>query len=215
MSCRYCGVNHESRDFLRATLLRILDQFETSSQFKEFMSEQNLSSPGLNNLKPDKPNIRKREQEALSTIIEKSGIKSELIGTSKLSEKLSIPVGVPTIIVEQSQTKAGVEVILHRVGFAAEYTVVFLTIENNSINHHDIWVSDYSSLALQGDSEFHVNSRGPNYRSFQRIKYGTKKYGAIKFKKLQYSGPSIIFKFGLNGLKGPSKMTRESWLFEF
>lgn len=37
MQCQFCGVNHDARDFIRATLLHILDQFETSSMFMDLM----------------------------------------------------------------------------------------------------------------------------------------------------------------------------------
>src|SRR5215831_2694573 len=38
MQCQFCGVNHDARDFIRATLLHILDQFETSSMFMDFLN---------------------------------------------------------------------------------------------------------------------------------------------------------------------------------
>jgi hypothetical protein len=38
--CSSCGLNHEARDFIRATLLYLLDQFEISSGYLEFLREQ-------------------------------------------------------------------------------------------------------------------------------------------------------------------------------
>jgi hypothetical protein len=52
MQCQFCGVNHDARDFIRATLLHILDRFETSSMFKDlfkdFFNEQQLISKDMN-----------------------------------------------------------------------------------------------------------------------------------------------------------------------
>jgi hypothetical protein len=62
--CSTCGLNHEARDFIRATLLYLLDQFERSSDYLEFIREknyidnkhfneyQNLALTYLGNLQP-------------------------------------------------------------------------------------------------------------------------------------------------------------------
>ncbi len=39
--CSMCGLNHEARDFIRATLLYLLDQFERSPHYLEFLKERN------------------------------------------------------------------------------------------------------------------------------------------------------------------------------
>lgn len=39
--CSTCGLNHEARDFIRATLLYLLDRFERSSDYLEFLKERN------------------------------------------------------------------------------------------------------------------------------------------------------------------------------
>jgi hypothetical protein len=39
--CSTCGLNHEARDFIRATLLYLLDQFERSSDYLEYIREKN------------------------------------------------------------------------------------------------------------------------------------------------------------------------------
>jgi hypothetical protein len=39
--CSTCGLNHEARDFIRATLLYLLDRFEQSSEYLEFLREKN------------------------------------------------------------------------------------------------------------------------------------------------------------------------------
>jgi len=44
MQCKYCGVNHEARDFIRAVLLRTLDQFERTPEFVGFFTEQEFIS---------------------------------------------------------------------------------------------------------------------------------------------------------------------------
>jgi DNA-binding transcriptional ArsR family regulator len=47
MQCQFCGVNHDARDFIRATLLHILDQFETSSMFMDFLKEKQFISKDI------------------------------------------------------------------------------------------------------------------------------------------------------------------------
>jgi hypothetical protein len=39
--CSTCGLNHEARDFIRASLLYLLDWFEGSSDYLEFLRERN------------------------------------------------------------------------------------------------------------------------------------------------------------------------------
>jgi predicted ArsR family transcriptional regulator len=40
--CAHCGVKHEARDFLRASLLHLLDHFERSNSFIELMKTNNI-----------------------------------------------------------------------------------------------------------------------------------------------------------------------------
>ena len=40
--CSQCGLNHEARDFIRAVLLYMVDQFEQSKNFIEFLKENEL-----------------------------------------------------------------------------------------------------------------------------------------------------------------------------
>jgi hypothetical protein len=40
--CSQCGLNHEARDFIRAVLLYMIDQFEQSKDFIEFLKENGL-----------------------------------------------------------------------------------------------------------------------------------------------------------------------------
>lgn len=40
--CPQCGVNHEARDFIRASLLHLLDHFERTNNFIELMKTNNL-----------------------------------------------------------------------------------------------------------------------------------------------------------------------------
>jgi hypothetical protein len=39
--CSTCGLNHEARDFIRATLQYLLDQFERNTDYLEFLREKN------------------------------------------------------------------------------------------------------------------------------------------------------------------------------
>lgn len=40
--CPQCGINHEARDFIRASLLHLLDHFERSDSFIELMKANDL-----------------------------------------------------------------------------------------------------------------------------------------------------------------------------
>ena len=40
--CSQCGLNHEARDFIRAVLLYLIDQFEQSKNFIDFLKENEL-----------------------------------------------------------------------------------------------------------------------------------------------------------------------------
>jgi hypothetical protein len=42
--CTQCGLNHEARDFFRATLLNLIDEFEQSKVFIDFLKKQNMLS---------------------------------------------------------------------------------------------------------------------------------------------------------------------------
>ena len=42
MHCRYCGINHEARDFIHAILLYLIDQFEITPALIEFLDSQKL-----------------------------------------------------------------------------------------------------------------------------------------------------------------------------
>jgi DNA-binding transcriptional ArsR family regulator len=252
MQCQFCKVNHDARDFIRATLLHILDQFETSSAFIDFAKDQQFISKDianyravqekskveeqakewLDNLAPDANSIAKSilkkspfsieqlmsrvnklterhfeerlgkytqmdEQNALSIIANE--LRLNLDYASKSHYQLqSIPPEISVIKIEQSQTKDGIKVTLHRVEFTAECSAVFLTVENTSDNHCTVEFDDKNVIAIQGNYEFKVTSIGPNYRSFRkRFKYGDKEYGAVKFERLHYNEPSVRFEFPL------------------
>jgi hypothetical protein len=40
--CTQCGLNHEARDFFRAIFLNLIDEFEQSKQFMDFLKGQNM-----------------------------------------------------------------------------------------------------------------------------------------------------------------------------
>lgn len=40
--CSQCGLHHEARDFMRATLLHLIDQMEKHSKFIDFLKENNF-----------------------------------------------------------------------------------------------------------------------------------------------------------------------------
>ncbi|MGD9674228.1 MAG: hypothetical protein AB7U98_12205 [Candidatus Nitrosocosmicus sp.] len=40
--CSQCGLNHEARDFFRAVLMNLLDEFEQSKPFMDFLKDENM-----------------------------------------------------------------------------------------------------------------------------------------------------------------------------
>jgi hypothetical protein len=40
--CTQCGLNHEARDFFRAIFLNLIDEFEQSKHFMDFLKDQNM-----------------------------------------------------------------------------------------------------------------------------------------------------------------------------
>jgi hypothetical protein len=40
--CTHCGLNHEARDFFRAIFLNLIDEFEQSKHFMDFLKNQNM-----------------------------------------------------------------------------------------------------------------------------------------------------------------------------
>jgi DNA-binding Lrp family transcriptional regulator len=87
MQCQFCGVNHDARDFIRATLLHILDQFETSSMFKDFFNEQQFISKDTN-LTPiqEKSKIEEQAKEWLDNLApDARGIAESIVEKSSFS----------------------------------------------------------------------------------------------------------------------------------
>ncbi len=87
MQCQFCGVNHDARDFIRATLLHILDQFEISSMFKDFFNEQQFISKDTN-LTPiqEKSKIEEQAKEWLDNLApDARGIAESLVEKSSFS----------------------------------------------------------------------------------------------------------------------------------
>jgi hypothetical protein len=67
--CSTCGLNHEARDFIRATLLYLLDQFERSSDYLEFIREKNYIDKEHYNeyYKLTQTNLGNRQPEGILT----------------------------------------------------------------------------------------------------------------------------------------------------
>jgi len=50
MHCQYCDINHEARDFIRAMLLHLIDRFEMTDYYVDFLKEQQyISDEGAHN----------------------------------------------------------------------------------------------------------------------------------------------------------------------
>ncbi len=190
MQCEYCRINHDARDFIRAILLHILDQFETSSAFMNFFDEQHFISKDRFETQrlPNQENSKSEEQS-----------KEWRDKDSKLPQFQIQQTSPETNIIEvdKTQTKDGINVTLHKVEFSAECTAVFLTLENTNDDHNHRTIEFYGSkcIALQGDYEFKVTSAGPNYKSIRGVRFGTKDYGAVKFERLHYNEPTVKFEF--------------------
>lgn len=239
MLCQFCGVNHDARDFIRATLLHILDQFETSSAFMDFINEKQFISKDKNHKPIQESKIEEQAKEWLDnlapeakaiahSILEKSSSSIEQLmsrvnkltkqyfegrlmdeqkALSIIANELDIKIDyvdkpqyrttateTSVIEVDQTQTKDGIKVILHRIELAAEWIAAFLTVENADNNHNTIEISR-GSIAAQGDYESKITPKGPNYKSLKDIKYGAKQSGAVKFESLHYNEPTITFEF--------------------
>jgi hypothetical protein len=72
--CVQCGINHEARDFMRATLLHLLDHFERNDKFIEFMKNHEFLDIGryetmvTNNEKFQKEEQNTQENDVSRTI---------------------------------------------------------------------------------------------------------------------------------------------------
>ena len=168
---------------IRATLLHILDRFETSSMFKDVFKdfdEQQFNSKDMN-ITPmqEKSEIKEQGKERPDNLVtDGKGIAESMV------EKSS---DVNVIEVEQTLTKDGIKVTLRKVVLATEYIAAFLTVEvlltvENTDPDYTIMFSDGASLATQGDYESKVTSKGPNYKSIKHgLKIGAKRSGTVKF----------------------------------
>ncbi len=91
--CSTCGLNHEARDFIRAVLMYLLDQFELSSDYLEFLREQNyIDKEHFNEYyKLIQENLRKRKSEELLTETQftRPGMNDEQIVTEAWFKRMS------------------------------------------------------------------------------------------------------------------------------
>lgn len=158
MQCQFCGVNHDVRDFIRATLLHILDRFETSSMFKDVFKdfdEQQFNSKDMN-ITPmqEKSEIKEQGKERPDNLVtDGRGIAESMV------EKSS-----DVNVIEVEQTKDGIKVTLRKVVLATEYIAAFLTVEvlltvENTDPDYTIMFSDGASIATQGDYESKVTPK--------------------------------------------------------
>jgi len=85
--CSICGLNHEARDFIRATLLYLLDRFERSSDYLEFLRENNYVDREHYNeyCKFIERNLGKRISERL--VAETQFIRAETNEEQRVAEK--------------------------------------------------------------------------------------------------------------------------------
>jgi hypothetical protein len=101
-----------------------------------------------------------------------------------------------SIIVEESQTKSGIKVTLHKVEFSDKNTRVYLTIENNNKNT-EISFYDFNSKAIQGNRQFETTTDYEvDYPQIQSdIPAGIVEDGVILFKPLSIDKGNMKLQF--------------------
>ncbi|MDQ6865005.1 MAG: MarR family transcriptional regulator [Thermoproteota archaeon] len=87
MLCKFCGINHEARDFIRAILLQLLDRLESTRPFIDFLQENHFilkDSYGYNRLleqamNQQEPKKRQQAKEWLDNLAPDAKETAELI----------------------------------------------------------------------------------------------------------------------------------------
>jgi hypothetical protein len=86
-NCLNCGVNHEARDFIRAILLRLIDQLEINDDFINFMQERHFFNDQGSNHYKDARTRSKAEAEALTIQKQRPEILKELSYTESTPKR--------------------------------------------------------------------------------------------------------------------------------
>ena len=81
--CAQCGINHEARDFMRATVLHLLDHFERHDKFIEFMKNHEFIDMGryetmVTNIEKFQKEERNTQENNASRIISLRNVCSHL-----------------------------------------------------------------------------------------------------------------------------------------
>jgi hypothetical protein len=101
-----------------------------------------------------------------------------------------------TVVVEKSQIKAGIKIILHKVEFSDKNTRAYLTVDNTNPKA-SILFYDYNSKALQGKKQYSTTySYDVDYPKIESdIPPGIEETGVVLFEPLDYNLPSARFQF--------------------
>ncbi len=98
--------------------------------------------------------------------------------------------------VERTRTGGGVHITLHKVEFAAQYTAVFLTLENKNNEQSEIFFARTECRAIQQKKQFGTTLTGPKYKEIKFIiPGGIEEQGVVKFETLDYNEEKVRFEF--------------------
>lgn len=100
------------------------------------------------------------------------------------------------ITMEETQTKSGIRVTLHKIEFSDKNTRVYLTVDNNNKNT-EISFYDFNSKAIQGNRQFETTSDyDVDYPEIESdIPAGIVEDGVILFEPLEYKKNNLILQF--------------------
>jgi DNA-binding beta-propeller fold protein YncE len=99
------------------------------------------------------------------------------------------------ITMEETQTKSGIKVTLHKIEFSDKNTRVYLTVDNNNKNT-EISFYDFNSKAIQGNRQFETTTDyDVDYPEIESdIPAGIVEDGVILFEPLEYKKNNLIEK---------------------
>lgn len=97
---------------------------------------------------------------------------------------------------EETQTKSGIKVTLHKIEFSDKNTRVYLTVDNNNKNT-EISFYDFNSKAIQGNRQFETTTDyDVDYPEIESdIPAGIVEDGVILFEPLEYKKKNLILQF--------------------
>jgi hypothetical protein len=103
--------------------------------------------------------------------------------------------GQKLITMEETQTKSGIKVTLHKIEFSDKNTRVYLTVDDD--NNTEISFYDFNSKAIQGNRQFETTTDyDVDYPEIESdIPAGIAEDGVILFEPLEYKNNNLILQF--------------------